>query len=106
MLLDAYNIKSCFYLMISIIFCVISMILEWNNVGMLDDTFMVFCEGLGSSTSLTSLDLRNNQISHNCASELATALKRNTTLRSLGKLYFEFIWYEKKYISHIVIPRR
>jgi len=59
-------------------------VLEWNSLGLLDDAFMVFCEGLGSSTSLESVDLRNNQISHHGAAELATALKRNATLRTLG----------------------
>lgn len=54
-------------------------------MGMLDEAFMVFCEGLGSSISLVELDLRNNQISHHGAAELCTALKRNTTLLSLGK---------------------
>lgn len=52
---------------------------------MLDDSFMVFCEGVGSSSSLVQLDLRNNQISHHGAAELSTALKRNATLCSLGE---------------------
>lgn len=59
------------------------LVLEWNNVGMLDDPFMMFCEGLGNNTSLIQLDLRNNQISHHGAAEIANALKRNTTLRKL-----------------------
>ena len=45
----------------------------------------MFCEGLGGNSSLTSLDLRSNQISHVGAAELASALKRNATLRCLGK---------------------
>ncbi|XP_067929473.1 leucine-rich repeat-containing protein 45-like [Watersipora subatra] len=60
-----------------------SLSLEWNNVGMLEEPFMVFCEGVGGSTSLITLDLRNNQISHQGAGELATALKRNTVLKLL-----------------------
>ena len=51
---------------------------------MLDDSFMVFCEGVGGSCSLVDLDLRSNQISHKGAEELATALKRNSTLQRLG----------------------
>ena len=61
------------------------MCLEWNGLGMLDTSLGVFCEGLGSNTALQVLDLRNNQITHDGATELAAALKRNTTLRSLGE---------------------
>ncbi|BFZ12757.1 hypothetical protein BsWGS_15796 [Bradybaena similaris] len=52
-------------------------------MGMLDNTFTVFCDGLGSNTSLRALDLLNNQISHDSVVELAAALKRNVHLRSL-----------------------
>lgn len=54
-------------------------------MGMLDNSFTVFCDGLGSNTSLRALDLRNNQISHDSVAELAAALKRNVHLRSLGE---------------------
>ena len=54
-------------------------------MGLLDTAFSVFCEGLGSSSSLQVLDLRNNQINHDGASELGAALRRNTTLRSVGE---------------------
>ncbi|XP_064604350.1 leucine-rich repeat-containing protein 45-like [Liolophura sinensis] len=60
-----------------------SMCLEWNSVGMIDNSFAVFCEGLGSNSALKALDLRNNQISHDGAAELAAGLKRNTSLKSL-----------------------
>ncbi len=60
------------------------MCLEWNALGMLDTSFGVFCEGLGANGTLQVLDLRNNQISHDGAAELAMALKRNSTVRSLG----------------------
>ncbi|CAH1794369.1 unnamed protein product [Owenia fusiformis] len=61
----------------------LSVCLEWNGLGMLDNSFAIFCDGLGSNTTLNVLDLRNNQINHEGATELATALKRNPILRSL-----------------------
>ncbi|XP_005091949.1 leucine-rich repeat-containing protein 45 [Aplysia californica] len=61
----------------------VSLCLEWNGMGMLDSSFSVFCDGVGSSTSLRALDLRNNQISHDSVAELATSLKRNVHLRAL-----------------------
>jgi len=73
------------------ILCYFSMCLEWNALGMLDTAFSVFCEGLGSNPTLQVLDLRNNQINHDGATELAAAIKRNTTVRSLGMLgYLRF----------------
>ena len=62
-----------------------SICLEWNAVGMLDTSFGVFCEGLANNTALQILDLRNNQINHEGVTQLGAALKRNTTLRGLGK---------------------
>ncbi|XP_071781085.1 leucine-rich repeat-containing protein 45 [Centroberyx gerrardi] len=59
------------------------LVLEWNALGMWDEAFSVFCEGLASNGALTQLDLRNNQINHNGASELALSLKRNSTLEVL-----------------------
>lgn len=56
-------------------------------MGMIDTTFGVFCEGLSHNNKLQVLDLRNNQITHTGATELAAALKRNTMLRALGILY-------------------
>lgn len=55
-------------------------------MGMIDNSFAVFCEGLGSNSALKALDLRNNQISHDGAAELAAGLKRNTALKSLGNI--------------------
>ncbi|XP_048026884.1 leucine-rich repeat-containing protein 45 [Megalobrama amblycephala] len=59
------------------------LVLEWNALGMWEEGFAVFCEGLASNTSLTQLDLRNNQINHQGAAELCVALKRNSTLQEL-----------------------
>ena len=61
-----------------------SLCLEWNCVGLMDNAFAVLCEGLGSNSCLQILDLRNNQISHQGAAELAAALKRNPHLKALG----------------------
>lgn len=60
-----------------------SLTLEWNNLGMWDDAFAAFCGGLATNSTLRQLDLRNNQISHKGAEELALALKGNTTLQQL-----------------------
>ena len=71
---------------------------------MLEEPFLVFCEGVASSTSLIVLDLRNNQISHHGAAELATALRRNTTLRRLGNmlpLTFHSILVVVSYLYHL-----
>lgn len=59
--------------------------LEWNALGMWEEGFSIFCEGLASNTSLTQLDLRNNQMNHQGAAELCVALKRNSTLQELGE---------------------
>ncbi|CAO2646426.1 Leucine-rich repeat-containing protein 45 [Lemmus lemmus] len=50
---------------------------------MWDDAFATFCGGLAANSTLRQLDLRNNQISHKGAEELALALKGNTTLQQL-----------------------
>ena len=67
-----------------------SLCLEWNAIGLIESAFSTFCEGLAGNSSLQTLDLRSNQISHNGAEALASALKRNATLRCLGerKRYF------------------
>lgn len=67
----------------------LSLCLEWNAFGMLDNSFAMFCDGVGSNDALQALDLRNNQISHDGAVELAAALKRNHTLRALGRSTFK-----------------
>ncbi|MBN3313502.1 LRC45 protein, partial [Atractosteus spatula] len=59
------------------------LVLEWNALGMWNEAFSIFCEGLGSNGCLKQLDLRNNQINHQGAAELALALKRNNTLQEL-----------------------
>ncbi|KAM3592335.1 uncharacterized protein V6R79_016782 [Siganus canaliculatus] len=59
------------------------LVLEWNALGVWDEAFSLFCEGLASNNVLKELDLRNNQINHQGAAELALALKRNHTLERL-----------------------
>uniref|UniRef100_A0AAR2JN27 Leucine rich repeat containing 45 n=1 Tax=Pygocentrus nattereri TaxID=42514 RepID=A0AAR2JN27_PYGNA len=59
------------------------LVLEWNALGMWEEGFSIFCEGLASNSCLTQLDLRNNQINHQGAAELALALKRNSVLEEL-----------------------
>ncbi|NWQ79835.1 LRC45 protein, partial [Columbina picui] len=60
-----------------------SLILEWNSLGVWEEGFSFFCQGLGANTSLQRLDLRNNQINHQGAGELAMALKQNSSLQEL-----------------------
>ncbi|XP_073346450.1 leucine-rich repeat-containing protein 45 [Pagrus major] len=59
------------------------LVLEWNALGVWDEAFSLFCEGLASNSLLTHLDLRNNQINHHGASELGLALKHNNTVEVL-----------------------
>ncbi|NXY50526.1 LRC45 protein, partial [Ceuthmochares aereus] len=60
-----------------------SLILECNNLGVWEEGFSLFCQGLGANNVLRRLDLRNNQISHQGAGELALALKQNSSLEEL-----------------------
>ncbi|XP_054077366.1 leucine-rich repeat-containing protein 45 isoform X5 [Rissa tridactyla] len=60
-----------------------SLILEWNSLGVWEEGFSFFCQGLGANTVLQRLDLRNNQINHQGAGELAMALKQNASLQEL-----------------------
>ncbi|KFQ40454.1 Leucine-rich repeat-containing protein 45, partial [Mesitornis unicolor] len=60
-----------------------SLILEWNSLGVWEESFSFFCQGLGANSFLQRLDLRNNQINHQGAGELAMALKQNTSLQEL-----------------------
>ncbi|KAM9537498.1 leucine-rich repeat-containing protein 45 isoform 4-T4 [Guaruba guarouba] len=60
-----------------------SLILEWNSLGMWEEGFSSFCQGLGANNFLQRLDLRNNQINHQGAGELAMALKQNASLQEL-----------------------
>ena len=85
------------HLMFKPVIAVCRLVLEWNALGVWDEAFSLFCDGLASNSVLTQLDLRNNQINHHGASELALALKRNTTLQVLGEV---FISSE----THMVVP--
>ncbi|XP_042305273.1 leucine-rich repeat-containing protein 45 isoform X1 [Sceloporus undulatus] len=60
-----------------------SLTLEWNNLGIWEESFAIFCEGIAANSHLQCLDLRNNQINHQGAGELAMALKRNSSLQEL-----------------------
>lgn len=60
-----------------------SLTLEWNSLGAWEDAFAAFCGALAGNGALRSLDLRNNQISHAGAAELALALQRNGSLQQL-----------------------
>ncbi|NXF89075.1 LRC45 protein, partial [Eubucco bourcierii] len=60
-----------------------SLNLEWNNLGVWEEGFSFFCQGLGANSILQRLDLRNNQINHQGAGELAMALKQNASLQEL-----------------------
>ncbi|XP_043924153.1 leucine-rich repeat-containing protein 45 isoform X3 [Protopterus annectens] len=84
-----------------------SLVLEWNGLGLWDEAFAVFCEGLRANQNLRQLDLRNNQISHQGAEGLAVALKHNNTLEELdlrwnnigllgGRALLGFLQYNKK----------
>ena len=63
--------------------CVRSLLVEWNSLGLWDNGMRAVCEGLALNQVLLFLDLRNNQITHEGASQLAIALKRNLCLRGL-----------------------
>lgn len=74
-----------------------SLRLEWNQLGALNSpSFSVFCDALADNRSVIELDLRNNDINHVGASELATALKRNITLRALGTSFLRTIISNRK----------
>uniref|UniRef100_A0A8C6FZH4 Leucine rich repeat containing 45 n=1 Tax=Moschus moschiferus TaxID=68415 RepID=A0A8C6FZH4_MOSMO len=60
-----------------------SLTLEWNNLGTWDEAFATFCGALAANGALRQLDLRNNQITHKGAEELALALKSNASLQQL-----------------------
>ena len=63
--------------------CVRSLLIEWNSLGLWDNGMRAICEGLAHNQALLFLDLRNNQITHEGASQIAVALKRNQCLRGL-----------------------
>ncbi|XP_050175279.1 leucine-rich repeat-containing protein 45 isoform X2 [Myiozetetes cayanensis] len=60
-----------------------SLTLEWNSLGMWEEGFSFFCQGLAANNFLQRLDLRNNQINHQGAGELAVALTQNACLQEL-----------------------
>uniref|UniRef100_A0A8C3Y6U5 Leucine rich repeat containing 45 n=1 Tax=Catharus ustulatus TaxID=91951 RepID=A0A8C3Y6U5_CATUS len=60
-----------------------SLTLEWNSLGMWEEGFSFFCQGLRANNFLQHLDLRNNQINHQGAGELAMALAQNSSLQEL-----------------------
>ena len=60
-----------------------SLLVEWNSLGLWDNGMRAVCEGLALNQVLLFLDLRNNQITHEGATQLAMALKRNQCLRGL-----------------------
>ncbi|XP_057570036.1 leucine-rich repeat-containing protein 45 isoform X2 [Hippopotamus amphibius kiboko] len=60
-----------------------SLTLEWNNLGTWEEAFSAFCGALSANGALRQLDLRNNQITHKGAEELALALKSNASLQQL-----------------------
>ncbi|KAJ0410563.1 hypothetical protein ATCC90586_006587 [Pythium insidiosum] len=62
---------------------VVSLSLEWNNVGLLDTGVEALAAALAVDTRLVELDLRNNNIGPDGAKALAMALHRNQTLRRL-----------------------
>lgn len=62
---------------------VVSMSLEWNNVGLLDQGVEALAAALAGDARLMALDLRNNNVGPEGAKALAKALTRNRTLRRL-----------------------
>jgi hypothetical protein len=62
---------------------VVSLCLEWNNVGLLDEGVVALAAALEVDSRLLELDLRNNNIGSEGAKALAAALRRNRTLRKL-----------------------
>jgi hypothetical protein len=75
--------------------------LEWNSIGLMTtNSFANFCQSLGMNKKLKDLDLRNNQITHTGAMEIAGAIEVNTTLENLGRVLFVFL-YEKKKLKQI-----
>lgn len=62
---------------------IMSINLEWNNVGLLDHGVEALAAALTTDTRLLALDLRNNNVGPEGAKALAQALARNRTLRHL-----------------------
>lgn len=90
--------------------CVRSLLVEWNSLGLWDNGMTAVCEGLALNQVLLFLDLRNNQITHEGASQIAVALKRNQCLRGLdlrwnnigllgGRELLEALKYNKRLVG-------
>lgn len=90
--------------------CVRSLLVEWNSLGLWDNGMRAVCEGLALNQVLLFLDLRNNQITHEGASQIAVALKRNQCLRGLdlrwnnigllgGRELLEALKYNKRLVG-------
>lgn len=62
---------------------IVSISLEWNNVGLLDQGVEALALALEVDTRLLTLDLRNNNVGPEGAKALAKALARNCTLKQL-----------------------
>ena len=52
-------------------------------MGISQESFHTFCEGLLVNTGVEVLDLRNNQLTAECAVDLANSLRKNKSLREL-----------------------
>lgn len=90
--------------------CVRSLLVEWNSLGLWDNGMRAVCEGLALNQVLLFLDLRNNQITHEGASQIAVALKRNQCLTGLdlrwnnigllgGRELLEALKYNKRLVG-------
>ncbi|XP_067005195.2 leucine-rich repeat-containing protein 45 [Anabrus simplex] len=66
--------------------------LEWNSLGVFPDTFVTFCDGLAVNQTLQVLDLRNNQLSSECAISLSNCLMRNKALRTVDLRWNNLGW--------------
>ncbi|KAK7862032.1 hypothetical protein R5R35_002169 [Gryllus longicercus] len=66
--------------------------LEWNCIGLLLDTFTLFCDGLAVNQMLEVLDLRNNQLNVDCAPALANALAKNSSLKCIDLRWNNLGW--------------
>ena len=61
----------------------VTLLLEWNSVGVWKSSFVLFCEGLAAHSFLVHLRLHDNQIDHTGPQELGIALRLNSTLSTL-----------------------
>lgn len=58
--------------------------IEWNNLGSDKESFENFCKGLCVNHNIEELDLRYNQISHDCAEALSAVLIKNKSLNIIN----------------------